>query len=97
MVGLADFMRIPDKSNINSSNKLKPIIHQECTKPKESYHFNENFKMPYPGIEAYVFPSGPKHLSPCQDPFWRGQEIRQGNVRDEIEHDEKINFEEGEQ
>jgi hypothetical protein len=73
-------MKVPEKTI--QKNKLKPIIHQ-CQEKKETNHHNSDFKMKYPGREAYVFPEGTKHLSPCEDPFWRAQEIRQGNVREE--------------
>lgn len=43
------------------------------------------YKMTYPGKEAYHFPSGVSHTSPCMSSFWRSQPIRQGNIRDELD------------
>jgi hypothetical protein len=56
---------------------------------------NPLFKRMLPGKEAYHFPAGQTHESPCMNPFWRAQPIRQGNVRDldEIFSDEKPNDE----
>jgi len=45
--------------------------------------------MKYPGKEAYHFPEGSSHESPCMSPYWRSQPIRQGKKRTEetTEHD----------
>lgn len=42
-----------------------------------------NYQTKYPGPEAYHFPSGPSHNSPCMDEYWRGQPIRQGIKRED--------------
>lgn len=39
---------------------------------KEPY----NTKMKYPGKEAYHFPAGPSHTSPCMDPYFRSPEYQ---------------------
>jgi hypothetical protein len=45
--------------------------------------------MKYPGPEAYHFPSGPSHNSPCMDQYWRAQPIRQSELREEeTEHED---------
>lgn len=49
----------------------------------EPLHSIPDFKMKYPEFKAYHLPAGPSHESPCMDPFWRSQPIRQGKVRDE--------------
>ena len=46
------------------------------------------FQETVPKKSAYHFPTGPTHESPCMDPYWRSQPIRQGISRDEIEHEE---------
>lgn len=56
--------------------------------------YNPDYKMSYPGPESYHFPTGPSHTSPCMSSFWRGQEIRQGDVREEINRDAKLEEEE---
>lgn len=43
------------------------------------------FQMIYPGKEAYHFPIGVSHESPCMDSYWRGSRIRQGNKKMEDE------------
>jgi len=35
------------------------------------------FQMEYPGTEAYHFPAGIKHESPCMSSYWRSIPIRQ--------------------
>jgi hypothetical protein len=50
---------------------------------------NPNFKITYPGLSAYHFPTTPQHLSPCLDPFFRTQPIRQGKQRDEHDFEDK--------
>jgi len=35
-----------------------------------------NTKMNYPGKEAYTFPHGPSHTSPCMDPYFRSPEYQ---------------------
>lgn len=45
--------------------------------------YNPDYKMSYPGPEAYHFPSGPSHNSPCMDQYWRAQPIRQSEPRKE--------------
>lgn len=42
-----------------------------------------NFQMEYPGPEAYHFPEGPKHESPCMSSYWRRIPIRQGIKKEE--------------
>jgi hypothetical protein len=56
-----------------------------------------NTKMNYPGKEAYTFPHGPSHTSPCMSLCWREkaalreQELKARKIpRSEfIEHEEK--------
>jgi hypothetical protein len=43
--------------------------------------------MKYPEFKAYNLEGTPVHLSPCMDPYWRSQPIRQGKVRDEHNFD----------
>lgn len=43
--------------------------------------------MRYPGKEAYHFPVGVSHTSPCMSPCWRNQPIRQGKITIDSEHD----------
>ena len=62
--------------------------------PQAEPVFDINYKIPYPGKESYNFPSGQSHTSPCMSAFWRSQEIRQGNVREETDRDEKPEEEE---
>lgn len=52
------------------------------------------YKDQYPSPNSYNFGSQIKHTSPCQDPYWRGQPIRQGGMRGDIEHDENVDDEE---
>lgn len=52
--------------------------------------------MKYPGPEAYHFPAGPSHISPCMSDHWRSIPIRQGTKRQDPEHDEKPEEEEEE-
>lgn len=62
--------------------------------PQAEPVFHIDFQMKYPGKDAYHFPTGPKHESPCMSSFWRAQEIRQGIMREEIDRDEKPEEEE---
>lgn len=41
------------------------------------------YQMEYPGLDAYHFPVGVQHTSPCMSSFWRGQPIRQGKMKEE--------------
>jgi len=50
--------------------------------------------MNYPGPEAYHFPAGPSHISPCMSDHWHNIPIRQGSKRQDPEHDEKPEEEE---
>ena len=57
--------------------------------PQAEPVFRLNFQMKYPGPEAYHFPSGPSHNSPCMDQYWRAQPIRQSELREEeTEHED---------
>jgi hypothetical protein len=51
--------------------------------PKAEPIFHLDYQMKYPGQEAYHFPSGPSHNSPCMDQYWRAQPIRQSEPREE--------------
>ena len=62
---------------------------QHRTQYECNIHSISNFKIKHPCPEAYNFPAGPSHESPCMSPYWRSQPIRQGKIRDEIEHEEK--------
>lgn len=85
----------PQKSNIfgipNTTPKYskKKVTHTKPIMPEKSEVVDFAYKMTYPGKEAYHFPSGKSHTSPCMDPYWRAKPIREGNVRDEIDRDEK--------
>lgn len=47
-------------------------------------------KMKYPGKEAYTFPHGPAHTSPCMSLYWLHIPIRAGtNKKEEHDHEEK--------
>jgi hypothetical protein len=56
-----------------------------------------NTKMNYPGKEAYTFPHGPSHTSPCMSLYWREkaalreQELKARKISrpENIEHEEK--------
>ena len=56
---------------------------------KTNIHSIPNFKMKYPEFKAYNLEGSPVHLSPCMDPYWRSQPIRQGKVREEHDFDLK--------
>jgi hypothetical protein len=45
--------------------------------------------MKYPGKEAYHFPTGHSHTSPCMSSYWRAKPIHQGKKILDTEHDEK--------
>jgi hypothetical protein len=64
--------------------------------PQAEPVFHIDFQMKYPGKEAYNMEGVTriKHESPCMSSFWRSQEIRQGNVREETDRDEKPEEEE---
>jgi hypothetical protein len=55
------------------SSKLQRIHSSSlhCNSLESSISFSHDYKMKYPGKEAYHFPVGPSHLSPCMDSFWR--------------------------
>lgn len=53
-----------------------------------------DYKMKYPGPEAYHFPTGPSHISPSMSEYWRSIPIRQGSKRQDPEHDENPEEEE---
>lgn len=52
-------------------------------KKTENYHHNQHYKIKYPGLDAYHFPTKKSNDSPCMDPVWRSQPIRQGKKREE--------------
>lgn len=62
---------------------------QASKKLTQTYKHNPNFKIQFPGPEGYHFPAGPSHNSPCMDPYWRSQPIRQGKAREEPDFDLK--------
>jgi hypothetical protein len=90
----------PQKPNIfgipnsNTQRKTTSPVTTKAIMPKAKAVTDPNFKMAYPGEEAYHFPSGTPSLSPCMSSFWRAQEIRQGIMREEIDRDEKPEEEE---
>jgi hypothetical protein len=53
----------------------------------EPLHTIPNYQMKYSSKEAYNMEDRPKHTSPCMDPYWRSQPIRQGKVREEHDFD----------
>lgn len=64
----------------NGGNKKKMVV-----SPSHVYNPYVEYKMKYPGKEAYHFPTGITHTSPCMDIYWRSKPIRQGNNREEID------------
>lgn len=78
---------IPNTNPRHSKKKVSPT--KPVMPPVEKDVINPAYKMTYPGPEAYHFPSGPSHTSPCMSAFWRAQPIRTGKPREEFEHDEK--------
>ncbi len=59
------------------------MVLKQVHRKTESYRHTLNYKMTYPGPEAYHFPTSTKHNSPCMDSFWRSQPIRQGKKKEE--------------
>lgn len=57
--------------------------HGRYSGSKTSIHSIPNYQRKYPGFETYVLEGSPVHTSPCMDPHWRSQPIRQGKARDE--------------
>lgn len=57
-------MKSSKSQRINSSFTHCNSLECECS-------LNHDYKMKYPGKDAYHFPVGPSHLSPCMDSFWR--------------------------
>lgn len=51
------------------------------------------YQIKYPSLQAYHIPSTHSHLSPCMSFKWRAQDVREGIVRDEIEHEDKPELE----
>mgnify|MGYP000967464408 CR=1 FL=1 len=80
--------------NTNTQRKKTSPSPAKVIMPKANAVTNPNFQMTYPGPDAYHFPSGTSHTSPCMSSFWRAQEIRQGIKREEIDRDEKHEEEE---
>lgn len=76
--------------NTNSKYSRKKVSHTKPVMPTvETETVNLAYQMPYPGPEAYHFPSGPSHNSPCMDQYWRAQPIRQSEPREEeTEHED---------
>jgi hypothetical protein len=56
---------------------------KQALRKTEQYRHTLNYKMTYPGPEAYHFPAGTKHESPCMSEYWRSQPIRQGKKKEE--------------